>query len=179
MQGVVRVYDPQTGEGVVVRDTDRAELVLAPSAADAAHPAFSKLFVQTEYHAKAGALLATRRRRSPGEPEIWAAHLAVLEGETVGEPEIETDRARFLGRGREVRTPMAVVDGLPLSNTAGAVLDAETIVPVGPVEGAPRGELERPGHVVHLKAFAQREWIRSHSCHVLLDHLERAEAPGG
>ena len=68
-------------------------------------------------------ILATRRRRSPGEPEIWAAHLAVVEGETVGEPEIETDRARFLGRGREVRTPMAVIDGLPLSNTVGTVLD--------------------------------------------------------
>ena len=32
MQGVVRIYDPQTGEGVVVRDTDRAELVLAAGA---------------------------------------------------------------------------------------------------------------------------------------------------
>ncbi len=103
--------------------TSYAELVLAPAAADAAHPAFSKLFVQTEYLAKAGVILATRRRRSPGEPEIWAAHLAVVEGEAVGEPEIETDRARFLGRGREVRTPVAVVDGLPLSNTVGAVLD--------------------------------------------------------
>ena len=103
--------------------TSYTELVLAPPAADAAHPSFSKLFVQTEYLAKAGAILATRRRRSPGEPEIWAAHLAVVEGETVGEPEFETDRARFLGRGREVRTPMAVMDGLPLSNTVGTVLD--------------------------------------------------------
>ncbi len=103
--------------------TSYAELALAPPGADAAHPAFSKLFVQTEYLAKDGVLLATRRRRSNGEPEIWAAHLAVIEGESVGEREIETDRARFLGRGREVRTPMAVVDGLPLSNTAGAVLD--------------------------------------------------------
>jgi cyclic beta-1,2-glucan synthetase len=103
--------------------TSYAELALAPPGADAAHPAFSKLFVQTEYLAKESVLLATRRRRSSGEPEIWAAHLAVVEGESVGETEIETDRARFLGRGREVRTPMAVVDGLPLSNTAGAVLD--------------------------------------------------------
>jgi cyclic beta-1,2-glucan synthetase len=103
--------------------TSYAELALASPAADAAHPAFSKLFVQTEYHSKAGAILATRRRRSIGEPEIWAAHLAVVEGEAVGEPQIETDRARFLGRGREIRTPIAVVDGLPLSDTAGAVLD--------------------------------------------------------
>jgi cyclic beta-1,2-glucan synthetase len=103
--------------------TSYAELVLAPPAADAAHPAFSKLFVQTEYLPRHGTILATRRRRSPTEPEIWAAHFAVIEGEATGEPEIETDRARFLGRGREVRTPMAVIDGLPLSNTWGTVLD--------------------------------------------------------
>ena len=103
--------------------TSYAELVLAPPAADAAHPTFSKLFLQTEYLAKVGAILATRRRRSPAEPEIWAAHLAVVEGEAVGEPEIETDRARFLGRGRDVRAPIAVMDGRPLSNTVGTVLD--------------------------------------------------------
>jgi len=104
--------------------TSYAELVLTPPAADTAHPAFSKLFVQTEYLARDGAILATRRRRSPGEPEIWAAHLAVVEGASLGEPEIETDRARFLGRGREVRAPIAVMDGRPLSNSVGTVLDA-------------------------------------------------------
>ena len=103
--------------------TSYAELALAPPADDAAHPAFSKLFVQTEYDTKVGAILATRRRRSPDEPEIWAAHLAVVEGETVGKTEIETDRARFLDRGRDVRSPIAVLDGRPLSNTVGTVLD--------------------------------------------------------
>ena len=103
--------------------TSYAELVLAQPAADTTHPVFSKLFVQTEYLSRIGAILATRRRRSPGEPEIWAAHLAIVEGETVGELEIETDRARFLGRGREVRAPIAVMDGRPLSNTVGTVLD--------------------------------------------------------
>src|SRR4029078_6685832 len=102
--------------------TSYAGLVLAPSAADMAHPAFSKLFVQTEYLPKIGAILATRRRRSPTEPEIWAAHLAVVEGETVGELEIETDRSRFLGRGRDIRSAIAVMDGQPLSNTVGTVL---------------------------------------------------------
>ena len=32
MQGVVRIFDPQTGEGIVVRDTDRQEFVLAADA---------------------------------------------------------------------------------------------------------------------------------------------------
>ncbi|HEY8154025.1 MAG TPA: glucoamylase family protein [Myxococcota bacterium] len=103
--------------------TSYAELVLVPPLADAAHPAFSKLFVQTEFVADVGALLATRRRRSPGEPEVWAAHLAIVEGEEVGDLELETDRARFLGRGHSIRTPISVIDGRPLSGTVGAVLD--------------------------------------------------------
>ena len=103
--------------------TSYSELVLAPPAADAAHQTFSKLFVQTEYIAKLNTLLATRRKRAPSEPDIWAAQHAVVEGTVSGEPEIETDRARFLGRGREVRSPLAVVDGRRLSNTVGTVLD--------------------------------------------------------
>ena len=103
--------------------TSYAELVLAPHADDVAHPAFSKLFVETEYQANVGALLATRRRRGPTEPEIWAAHLAVVDGEAVGKPQYETDRARFLGRGSSARRPIAVMDGRPLSNTVGTVLD--------------------------------------------------------
>ena len=103
--------------------TSYAEIVLATAAADAAHPAFSNLFVQTEFAPELDALLATRRPRSQGEPQPWAVHVVVAEGETVGEIEYETDRARFLGRGRCIRTPMSVIDGRPLSNTAGAVLD--------------------------------------------------------
>ena len=75
-----------TNSGNRARDieiTSYAELVLAPQADDVAHPAFLKLFVETEYLADLGAILATRRRRSPTDPEIWAAHLAVVDGETV------------------------------------------------------------------------------------------------
>jgi cyclic beta-1,2-glucan synthetase len=103
--------------------TSYAEIVLAPPATDAAHPAFSKLFVHTEFVGDVGALLATRRRRAPAEPEVWAAHLAVVEGESVGDQQYETDRARFLGRGHEIHKPIAVIDGRPLSNTVGATLD--------------------------------------------------------
>ena len=103
--------------------TSYAELVLGPVAADVAHPAFSKLFIETEYLAERGIILATRRRRSPDEPEIWAAHLAVVEGETIGPTEIETDRARFLGRSGGPRVAAAIMGGRALSNTVGAVLD--------------------------------------------------------
>src|SRR4029434_255737 len=81
------------------------------------------IFVQTELAPELGALLATRRPRSHDEPQVWAAHVVVAEGETVGELQYETDRARFLGRGRGIRTPMSVIDGHPLSHTVRAVLD--------------------------------------------------------
>jgi cyclic beta-1,2-glucan synthetase len=81
------------------------------------------MFVETEFVAGAGTLLATRRRRSPEQAEVWAAHLVVIEGEAKGSVQFETDRARFLGRGQRARTPRCVVEGWPLSNTAGCVLD--------------------------------------------------------
>ena len=103
--------------------TSYAEIVLAQQAADVAHPAFGNLFVQTEFAPGIGALLATRRPRSAGEPPVWAAHVAAVEGDPGGVIQHETDRARFIGRGRSVRSPASVIDGRPLSNTTGAVLD--------------------------------------------------------
>jgi len=103
--------------------TSYAEVVLAPQGADEAHPAFSNLFVETEFVSELGTLLASRRPRSADEPRAWLAHLIALEGETLDGLEYESDRARFLGRGHGIRTSLSVVDGEPLSNTAGTVLD--------------------------------------------------------
>ena len=100
--------------------TSYMELALAPQAAHRAHPAFSKMFVQTE--SVADAIIATRRRREQTEPEIWAAHLAVIDDETATETQFETDRAIFLGRKRSVRAPAALVERR-LSNSLGTVLD--------------------------------------------------------
>jgi cyclic beta-1,2-glucan synthetase len=103
--------------------TSFAEMSLNTQAADAAHPAFSNLFVETEFIPEPGAILATRRKKSNEEPEIWAAHVLFAEGETLGELQFETDRARFLGRGRNPRNPDAIVNGKTLSNSAGSILD--------------------------------------------------------
>ncbi len=103
--------------------TSFAELVLAAPASDLAHPAFSKLFVQTEYVGAVEALLATRRVRTADEAQMWAAHHTVVEGESLRPVEYETDRARFVGRGRELRQAISVWDGRRLSNTVGTVLD--------------------------------------------------------
>lgn len=103
--------------------TSYAEIVLAPQPADIAHPAFSNLFVQTEFVPEVRGLIATRRPRSANDPSLWAAHALALRPDPVGNIEYETDRMRFLGRGRTVRAPLSVMDGRPLSNTVGAVLD--------------------------------------------------------
>jgi cyclic beta-1,2-glucan synthetase len=112
------------GDGIrTLGVTSYAELVLGPAAGDASHPAFSKIFVQTEWVEQGGVLVATRRRRAPEEPEVWAAHRAVVEGQEGDSTEYETDRARFLGRGRTLRNAAAMEDGRALQNTAGSVLD--------------------------------------------------------
>ena len=82
--------------------TSYAELTLGPQSADVAHPAFAKLFVETEYLADPGALVATRCRRTPTDPEIWAAHLSVVDGESLGKPEFE-DRPGSISRARAER----------------------------------------------------------------------------
>jgi len=125
-----------------VQVTSYAELALAPQAADVAHPAFSNLFVETEFVPDVGALLATRRKRSEDETSVWAAHVLGVEGESVGELQYETDRARFLGRGHNVRNAVSVLDGRSLSNTVGAVLD--------PVISLRRTVHVPPGTTVHL-----------------------------
>jgi len=99
--------------------TTYAEVVLHHPAAHAAHPAFSKLFVQTEHVPERGVLLARRRPRGQGERVAWLVH--ALAGD--GPLEHETDRARFLGRGRTAARPLALTAPAPLSGTAGNVLD--------------------------------------------------------
>ncbi len=116
-----------TNRGRFMREiqfTSYAELVLAPRAADEAHPAFSKMFIETEFVAEHGALMATRRRRSDSEPAIWVAQFLLIEGGTSGDLEFETDRRAFIGRGNVVRKPAALASDAALSGAVGTVLDA-------------------------------------------------------
>ncbi len=103
--------------------TSYAEVVLAMPAADAAHPAFSNLFVQTEFARKSSAILCTRRARSQEEKPPWLLHLMVGQGGEQGEISCETDRLRFVGRGGTLANPAAMQSITPLSNTVGSMLD--------------------------------------------------------
>jgi cellobiose phosphorylase len=108
--------------------TSYAEVVLSPPAADAMHPAFGNLFVQTEILRPQRAILCHRRPRSPDEFSPWMLHLMAVHGAEVEEVSYETDRMKFIGRGNTVAEPQAIrgVDGSfaqNLSDSEGSVLD--------------------------------------------------------
>jgi cellobiose phosphorylase len=103
--------------------TSYAEVVIAPAAADALHPAFSNLFVQTELLPERRAILCTRRPRSHDERPPWMLHLMVVRGEQASAPSFETDRLRFIGRTRSPAAPLAMSESGALSGSAGSVLD--------------------------------------------------------
>ncbi|MDO8667332.1 MAG: hypothetical protein Q7J79_12005, partial [Gemmatimonadales bacterium] len=127
--------------------TTYVEAVLATPWADAGHPAFGKLFVETEWAPDPGALLAHRRPRSLDEAPIWVAHALVLE-DPVSRAHpctFETDRARFIGRGRSLAAPAALEPSTRLSGTVGSVLD--------PVLAIRQAVVLEPGQSVALLAL--------------------------
>lgn len=103
--------------------TSYAEVVLAPPAADLAHPAFQKLFIETEYIPEETALLARRRPRDSQDAAWWGVHVVAQGAAGSGEVEYESSREQFLGRGHSLAAPLAMTAGRKLTGSTGAVLD--------------------------------------------------------
>jgi cyclic beta-1,2-glucan synthetase len=103
--------------------TSYGEVVLTRPEADRVHPAFANLFVETEWHDWCSSVMATRRPRSATEKSVWCMHVAATGEQRVGDVTFETDRSKFIGRGRTTRDPAALDADGALSGTAGAVLD--------------------------------------------------------
>ena len=106
-----------------IQATSYYELALSSHGADRQHPAFNKLFIQTEAVPANQTLLAYRRPRQEDDPSLYAFHsLDLIGGFTQpGILQFETDRRAFIGRGQSLRTPLAV--GTELENHEGFVLD--------------------------------------------------------
>jgi len=105
--------------------TSYTEAVLNTQQADEAHPAFSNLFVQTEYIPEHHALLAKRRPRGKDDKPIWLVHTIASEdfinnGKAL---QVETERSRFIGRNRSLQNPRVLDAGAALSGTVGNVRD--------------------------------------------------------
>lgn len=102
--------------------TTYAEVVLSSQAADEAHPAFGNLFVRTAILRDKQAITCTRRPRAPGEQPPAMMHLVAVHDADIDAISYETDRARFVGRTRNLRAP-AAMDAARLGDSEGAVLD--------------------------------------------------------
>ena len=103
--------------------TSYAEVVMAPAAADAAHPAFQKLFVQTEILRNENAILCTRRPRAKDEQMPWLLNLMTIHDGALVDVSFETSRAEFIGRANSTVAPLAMQEADPLGGMEGSVLD--------------------------------------------------------
>ncbi len=159
--------------------TSFAELVLGSETADNAHPAFSKMFVETEISPQNSAIYATRRKRDAGEPDVAAVHFVTDPSAQSRDTEAETDRRAFIGRGRTIADAAAFDGGARLGGHAGFTLDPiaalrrRVRVPANKkisltfwtMVGASRTELEETvSRLDHAESFARQAmlaWTRS------------------
>ncbi|MCM8709887.1 cyclic beta 1-2 glucan synthetase [Clostridium sp. SYSU_GA19001] len=125
-----------------VEITSYLEVTLAPYNADIVHPAFSNLFIRTEFVENPGCIIANRRPRAKGQKKPHLIQTIAVSGETVGSMQFETSRANFLGRGRDVSNPLVMENDAPLKNSVGAVLD--------PIISIRRRLKIRPGETVKI-----------------------------
>lgn len=110
-------------QAVTLELTSYFEVVLAAQNTDVAHPAFSNLFIETDYLADKHCLRALRRPRSAQEDEKWLANALVIKDKPIGNIQVETDRNQWMGRGHDLKSASTLCDAKPLSNTTGPVLD--------------------------------------------------------
>ena len=142
--------------------TSAIELTLGAQATDMAHPAFARMFIETEALPD-GVLIAHRRPRGADDPSIWVAHLTVIEGTTTAPVSWETDRSAFIGRGRSTANPIGLEGRL--AGHAGTVLDPMLVL------RAPL--LVPPGETVRVAFWTIAAATRA----ALMDAVERHRGP--
>lgn len=103
--------------------TSYLEPVLNGDDDDKGHPVFSRMFIHTEIGKRGDVIRAWRNKRSPTDPDMMVAHLAADNAGTSRPTEFETDRRKFLGRGRTLGEAAAFDPGATLSNSDGFTLD--------------------------------------------------------
>ncbi|WMJ80575.1 glucoamylase family protein [Clostridium sp. MB40-C1] len=111
------------GEEKIIEITSYCEITLAPLNADIVHPAFSNLFIRTEFVSNPECIIGNRRPRAKGQKKPFVVQTVIVEGNEIGNIQYETSRVNFIGRGKNLSSPNAMEGDTPLQNTTGAVLD--------------------------------------------------------
>lgn len=102
--------------------TSYGEVSLTSPAADAAHPAFAKMFIESEFLPELDALIFTRRPRSKKERPLFLLHMVVMPI-CWAQTQFDSSRTAFIGRGRSVSRPVSLAHGRMLTGSVGPVLD--------------------------------------------------------
>ncbi len=110
-------------ETKIIEVTSYCEITLSSLSSDIVHPAFSNLFIKTELIETPFCVLADRRPRVKDESNNLIMQTVAIDGEVVGNSQIETSRVEFVGRGRTLERPQIMETEAPLKNTVGAVID--------------------------------------------------------
>ena len=110
------------GEPRELRLTSYGEVILAPQSADVRHPAFNKLFIESEFFPELDLQIFKRRPRSNQETPIYMGHMLVAQGNHTAARH-EADRYQFLGRNQSLRNPAALTSHQYLTGTTGATFD--------------------------------------------------------
>ena len=145
--------------------TSYAEVVIAPVASDALHPAFSNLFVQTEIIAPHSAILCHRRSRAPEDRSAWMFQLLIVRDTPSPAASYETDRLEFIGRCRDSAAPQAMERPGELSGHAGAVLD--------PIAAIRRCFSVEPHHAVTLDLVTGMAGSRADAEYLIAKYQDR------
>jgi len=98
--------------------TSYLEVVADSHMAELSHPAFNKLFIESEFINEHNIFLSKRRSGKTGE-KLYLMHTVKTDRKLLKKVEYENDRMKFIGRNNSPQNPIAVTAGIPLSNQAG------------------------------------------------------------
>lgn len=107
----------------IIEITSYSEITLTTYSSDIVHPAFSNLFISTEFIDSLNCIIANRRVRQRNAKQPWVMETISVYGEKIGPIQYETSRANFIGRCNNLTSPQVMERDSVLKNTVGAILD--------------------------------------------------------
>ena len=111
-----------------LRLTSYGEVILNQQADDTRHPAYNKLFIESEYLPELNLLVFQHRKKTGTEQQVFLGHMLVVENASLQKNQnrpvrFETDRRAFLGRERNSHDPLALQSESYLTGATGTTLD--------------------------------------------------------
>ncbi|MDF2943363.1 MAG: conserved rane protein of unknown function [Herbinix sp.] len=105
-------------EGKQFEITSYLEVVGDSHLAELSHPAFNKLFIESEFLEEQSIFLSKRRsKKDSGNPYLM--HMVKSQTIPIKRVEYENDRLKFIGRNNSLENPDAIVNSISLSNLSG------------------------------------------------------------